>query len=82
MQRMPLELSLTEMHIKGMMGHTDLQEEQKMKLEEEDIISMIMIGIEILGMIGMKGMIEMRGIGFKNHKGMSSRNPTRMLDKR
>jgi hypothetical protein len=59
-----------------------------MKLEEEDIISMIMIEmeiigmIEILGMIGMKEMIEMTGISFKNHKGMSSRNPTRMLHKR
>jgi hypothetical protein len=53
-----------------------------MKLEEEDIISMIMIEMEIIGMIGMKEMIEMTGISFKNHKGMSSRNPTRMLDKR
>jgi CobQ-like glutamine amidotransferase family enzyme len=59
-----------------------------MKLEEEDIISMIMIEmgiigiIEILEMIGMKEMIEITGIGFKNHKGMRLRNPTRMLGKR
>jgi hypothetical protein len=43
MQRMPLELSLIEMRIKGMMQHIGLQEGQKLKLEEEDIISMIMI---------------------------------------
>jgi hypothetical protein len=46
--------------------------------EEMEIIGII----EILGMIGMKGMIEMTGIGFKNHKGMSLRNQTKMLDKR
>ena len=91
MQRIPLELSLTEMHIRGMMEHIDLQEGQKLKIEEENIISLIMIEmgiigmIEILGMTGMKemiGMIGMIGIGFKNHKGMSSRNLTRMLGRR
>ena len=59
-----------------------------MKLGEEDIISMIMIEmriigmIEILGMIGMKEMIGMARIGFKNHKGMSLRNLTRMSGRR
>jgi hypothetical protein len=88
MQMILLELSLTEMHIRGMMEHIDLQEGQKLKIEEENIISMIMIEmgiigmIEILGMTGMKEMIGMIGIGFKNHKGMSSRNLTRMLGRR
>ncbi len=88
MQRILLELSLIEMHIRGMMEHIDLQEGQKLKIEEENIISMIMIEmgiigmIEILGMTGMKEMIGMIGIGFKNHKGMSSRNLTRMLGRR
>ena len=50
---MPLELSLTEMHIKKMMEHIDLQKEQKMKLEEEDIISMTMIEMGFIGMIGV-----------------------------
>ena len=56
-----------------------------MKLEEEDIISMIMIEMEIIEMIEILGMTEMKemtGIGFKNHKGMSSRNPTRMSSRR
>ena len=85
MQRMPLELSLIEMRIKGMMEHIGLQEGQKLKLEEEDIISMIMIEMEIIEMIEILGMTEMKemtGIGFKNHKGMSSRNPTRMSGRR
>jgi hypothetical protein len=73
---MPLELSLTEMHKKKMMEHIDLQKEQKMKLEDEDIISMTMIEMGFIGMIGMIG------IGFKNHKGMSLRNPSRMSGKR
>jgi hypothetical protein len=50
-----------------------------MKLEEEDIISMIIIEMRIIGMIEI---LEMTRIGFKNHKGMSLRNPTRMLGKR
>ena len=79
---MPLELSLTEMHIKKMMEHIDLQKEQKMKLEEEDIISMTMIEMGFIGMIGILEMIGMIGIGFKNHKGMSLRNPSRMSGKR
>ena len=88
---MALEMSLTEMHIKGMMEHIDLQEKQKMNLEEKNIISMIMTEMKIiemiemigiLEMIGMREMIEMTGIGFKNHKGMSLRNPTRMSSKR
>jgi hypothetical protein len=74
------------MHIKGMMEHIDLQEEHKMNLEEENIISMTMTEMEISKMTGMIGilemigigMIEMTGIGSKNHKGMSLRNPTRM----
>jgi hypothetical protein len=53
-----------------------------MKLEEEDIISMIMIEMGIIGMVEILGMIGMTEIGFKNHKGMSSRNPTRMLGRR
>ncbi len=73
---MPLELSLTEMNKKKMMEHIDLQKEQKMKLEDEDIISMTMIEMGFIGMIGMIG------IGFKNHKGMSLRNPSRMSGKR
>ena len=71
-----LEMSLTEMHIKGMM------EKQKMNLEEENIISMIMIQMGIIGMIEILGIIGMTGIGFKNHKGMSLRNPTRMSGRR
>ena len=70
-----LEMSLTEMHIKGMM------EKQKMNLEEENIISMTMTEMEILemtGIIGILEMIKMTGIGSKNYKGMSLRNPTRM----
>ena len=42
-----------------------------MKLEEEDIISMIIIEMGIIGMIEileMKGMIGMIELGFKNHK--------------
>ena len=69
---MLLELSLTGMHIKGMMEHIDLQEEQKMRLEEENIISMTMTEMEIL---------EMTRIGSKNHKGMNSRNQSRMSSK-
>ena len=56
-----------------------------MKLENEDIISMIMIEMRIIGMIkilGMKGMIGMTELGFKNHKGMSLRNLIRMLGRR
>jgi hypothetical protein len=53
-----------------------------MKLEEEDIISMIMIEMGIIGMIEILKMIGMTGIGFKNHKGMSLRNPTKMLGRR
>ena len=75
---MLLELSLTGMHIKGMMEHIDLQEEQKMRLEEENIISMTMTEMEILEMTKM---IEMTRIGSKNHKGMNSRNQSRMSSK-
>ena len=50
-----------------------------MKLGEEDIISMIMIEMGIIGMIEILGMTE---LGFKNHKGMSLRNLIRMLGKR
>jgi hypothetical protein len=72
---MLLEMILTEMHIKGMM------EKQKMNLEEENIISMTMTEMKILemtGIIGILEMIKMTGIGSKNYKGMSLRNPTRM----
>ena len=41
-----------------------------------------MIEIGITGMIGILEMIGMTGIGFKNHKGMSLRNPTKMLGRR
>ena len=50
-----------------------------MKLEEEDIISMIMIEMGIIEMIEILGMTR---IGFKNHKGMSSLNPTKMSGRR
>jgi hypothetical protein len=53
-----------------------------MNFEEENIISMIMTEMEIIEMIGMRETIEMTGISFKNHKGMSLRNPTRMSGKR
>ncbi len=68
---MLLELSLTGMHIKGMIEHIDLQEEQKMRLEEENIISMTMTEMKILEMTKMietLEMIEITRIGSKNHK--------------
>ena len=72
------------MHIRGMMEHISLQRGQKMRLEEENIISMIMTEMEMLELKEMTEileMIEMTKIGSKNHKGMNLRNQSKMLDK-
>ena len=41
-----------------------------------------MIEMGIIGMTEILEMIGMTRIGFKNHKGMSLRNPTKMLGRR
>ena len=53
-----------------------------MKLEEGDIISMIITEMGIIGMIEILRMIGMTELGFKNHKKMSLRNLIKMLGRR